>query len=408
MSDSRTEETYRYEKRRAIAAGILETAGSTFLLLIAVRWLHAGTVSKAVVAAAGSVGLLLSPVVVSGVMAAGWRTSKAAAAILAVGSAAFAMAAFWPILPVYASCCVLGMATSSAVIPLLTQMYQENYPERGRGRLFSRTVMIRIASAAIFSKLAGDALTARPDAFRGLLFVFAAALGFASLCLSRCPTGSLHNEGHNDPFRGLGYVRQDALFRRTLICWMLMGLANLMMAPLRVEYLANPKYGQALTAGGIALLTAVIPNLARLGLSPVWGYLFDHMNFFALRVTLNTGFAIGILSFFFSNSMAGFIAAAIVFGISNAGGDVAWSLWVTKFAPPHRVADYMSVHTFFTGVRGVLAPLIAFSMANHLAMGTLALISAGLIVAASLLLVPEIPFGRRARRASALVEEISE
>ena len=33
------------------------------------------------------------------------------------------------------------------------------------------------------------------------------------------------------------------------------------------------------------------------------------------------------------------IGAAILFGISNAGGDVAWSLWVTKFAPAARVAD---------------------------------------------------------------------
>jgi MFS family permease len=287
-------------------------------------------------------------------------------------------------------------------------MYQENYPDRERGRLFSRTVMIRIASAAAFSKLAGDALTARPEAFRALLLVFAAAIGFASFCLSRCPTHPLPREGHNDPLRGLRYVQQDKLFRRTLICWMLMGIANLMMIPLRVEYLANPKYGQALTAAGIALLVGVIPNLARLVLSPIWGYLFDHMNFFALRVALNIGFAIGILSFFFSDSLPGFIAAAVVLGISGAGGDVAWSLWVTKFAPPHRVADYMSVHTFFTGVRGVMAPMMAFVMANHLSMRTLALISTALIVAASLLLIPEIPFGKRARRATALVEEISD
>ena len=202
--------------------------------------------------------------------------------------------------------------------------------------------MIRIASAAFFSTVAGDALTSRalPLAIPNwLLFVFAAALGFASVCLSRCPTGALSHEGHDDPFRGLRYVRQDPLFRRTLICWMLMGMGNLMMAPLRVEYLANPKYGQTLTAAGIALLTGGIPTVARLVLSPVWGYLFDHMNFFALRVALNTGFAIGILSFFFSNSMTGLVAAAIVFGISNAGGDVATSLWEPKFAPADGVAD---------------------------------------------------------------------
>ena len=408
MDAARTQQTYRFERWRSISAGIIETAGSTFLLLIAVRWLHAGSIAKWLVAASGSVGLLVSPIVVSRVMASGARPSKAAAVILATGSLAFLIAACWPILPVYVLCCIVGMAASAAIIPLLTQMYQENYPDRERGRLFSRTVMIRIASAALFSKLAGDALTVRPGAFQALLLVFAASLAFASFCLSRCPTHALAREGHNDPLRGLRYMQQDKLFRRTLICWMLMGIANLMMIPLRVEYLANPKYGQALTAAGVALLVGVIPNLARLVLSPIWGYLFDHMNFFALRVALNTGFAIGILSFFFSDSLPGFVAAAIVLGISGAGGDVAWSLWVTKFAPPQRVADYMSVHTFFTGVRGVMAPMMAFGLANHLPMKTLALISTALIVAASLLLIPEIRFGKRARRTSALVEEISD
>jgi MFS family permease len=192
---------------------------------------------------------------------------------------------------------------------------------------------------------------------------------------------------------------------------MLMGFANLMMLPLRVEYLANPKYhaGQvAMSVGMVAFLTGVIPNLARLVLSPVWGYLFDHMNFFALRVTLNCGFATGILAFFLSDSFWGFVAGAIVFGISNAGGDVAWSLWVTKFAPPDRVADYMSAHTFLTGVRGVLAPLCGFYLVKLWPLGALAAVSSALIAAATLLLVPEIKWGAKARRTTALVEELTE
>src|SRR2546423_10176663 len=112
------------------------------------------------------------------------------------------------------------------------------------------------------------------------------------------------------------------------------------------------------------------------------------MNFFALRVTLNIGFAIGILTFFMSNSMTGMVCGAIVFGMSNAGGDVAWSLWVTKFAPPERVADYMSIHTCLTGFRGVLAPLVGFYVVTRLPLGMLALISSGLIWFATLLLIP--------------------
>jgi hypothetical protein len=140
----------------------------------------------------------------------------------------------------------------------------------------------------------------------------------------------------------------------------------------------------------VALLTGVVPNLARLMMSPIWGHLFDHINFFALRVSVNCGFAIGILTFFTSDLLTGLVLGAVAFGVSNAGGDVAWSLWVTKFAPPDRVADYMSVHTFLTGVRGVLAPLVAFFAVGTLTLGWLAGISAALIIVATLLLVPEI------------------
>ena len=107
-------------------------------------------------------------------------------------------------------------------------------------------------------------------------------------------------------------------------------------------------------------------------------------------------------------SLTGMICGAVVFGISNAGGDVAWSLWVTKFAPPDRVADYMAVHTFLTGVRGVLAPAVAFYAAGHWTMGALAALSSGLILAATLLLIPEIRSGKLARPASALVEEVTD
>ena len=102
------------------------------------------------------------------------------------------------------------------------------------------------------------------------------------------------------------------------------------------------------------------------------------------------------------------MAAAIIFGISNAGGDVAWSLWVTKFAAPERVAEYMSVHTFFTGVRGVLAPFAGFYLINVVSLATLGWIAAGLILASVFVLLPEVLLGKRGRRASPVVEEVSD
>lgn len=408
LTRSRTELTFRYERWRAITAGILETAGSTFLLLIAVRWFEAGAVAKALVAGAGAVGLMLSPWVVSFVEKVGWPTAQAASRLAMVGTASFAIMALLPELPVYVLGSVTAMAAFAAAVPLITQIYQENYPAEARGHFFSRTVMIRIGTAALFSELVGRGLSDHIDRFRWLLLVFAGAFAFASYCFSRCPSRPLTASGGTHPFRALRFVGEDRVFRQTLICWMLMGFANLMMNPMRIEYLANPRYGLTLKISRIALLTLVIPNVARLLLSPVWGWLFDRMNFFVLRITLNLGFALGILTFFTSHDLKGLVVAAVVYGVSNSGGDVAWSLWVTKFAPPDRVADYMSVHTFFTGVRGVLAPLVGFQLVASVSMATLGVINALLIVAASLLLIPEIKSGWGARPATALVEEVSE
>lgn len=405
---SATQTTFFFERWRAVAAGIIETAGSSFLLLIAVRHFEAGATAKAMVAGGGSLGFALSPMIVSFVARAGWPASIAAARLAFVGAITFLVMALVPGLPVFVLGSMLGMTTSNAAIPLLTQMYQENYPARQRGNLFSRAFIIRIGTAALFGELVGRFLTGNIEHFRYLLLVFSAAFACAGHCLGRCPSTPLTVTGGTHPLRSLRFVREDALFRRTLVSWMLMGFANLMMLPMRVELLANEKHGLALSVGEVAFLTVVVPNAARLVMSPVWGWLFDRMNFFALRVTLNAGFAIGILSFFTSSDITGLILGSVVYGIAIAGGDIAWGLWVTKFSPPEHVADYMSVHTFFNGLRGLAAPLAAFHLVKTYPPSTLGWISAALILGASLLLIPEIGMSRAVRKGSPVVEDASD
>jgi len=408
VTPSHTQLTYRYERLRAVTSGVIETAGATFLLLVAVRGFNADATAKALIAASGSVGLLISPLVVSWVQSAGWPVAKGAARAAAVGAIALVVMALVPALPVYVIGSLISMACSSATIPLMTQVYQENYPDQERGSLFSRTMIIRIGVAALFSELGGRVLSAHIEYYRWLLIVFAGAFAFSSWCLARIPSRPLASAVGSHPFSAMRYAKTDRLFRLTLIAWMFMGMGNLMMYPMRVEYLANPRYGLTLEVSAIALLVGVIPNLARLVMSPIWGWLFDHMNFFALRMTLNLGFALGILSFFTSNDFTGLAIGAVIFGVSNAGGDVAWSMWVTKFAPPERVADYMAVHTFFTGLRGVIAPIIGFHLVTRVSIAALGWVSAGLIGISILCLLPEVRFGKTARKASALVEEVSE
>jgi hypothetical protein len=382
--------TYRIEKWRAVPAGILETATGTFLLLIAVQAYQAGAIEKAMIAAGGNIGLLLTPLVVQGVERLRWPIARGAAAFAGLGALALAVAAIFPSLSVYVAGAIMGAACLNALTPLVIQVYQDNYPTVQRGTFFSRTTVIRVAAAAAFAELAGRLLTTNLELFRWLLVIFAAAFVASALLLWRIPSRPLTVLDSRNPLRGVRYLREDRVFRTTMSVWMLMGFANLMMTPLRIEYLANPVYGLALTPQEIALLVAIIPALVRLLLSPVWGWLFDRMNFFVLRITINLAFAASILVFFTGTSWAGLIVGAIVFGIAMSGGDLAWSLWVTKFAPAHLVADYMSVHTFFTGVRGVLAPLLAFQLVTIVSIATMGMICTLLIVAATLILLPEI------------------
>jgi len=129
---NRTALTYRFERWRAISSGVLETAGATFLLLIAVRWFEAGAFAKSLVAAGGSAGLMLAPWAVSRVEAAGWPVSVAASRLAAVGAATVAFMAVVPNQIVFVVGSVVAMTCSAVAIPLTTQIYQENYPASGR------------------------------------------------------------------------------------------------------------------------------------------------------------------------------------------------------------------------------------------------------------------------------------
>jgi hypothetical protein len=57
-------------------------------------------------------------------------------------------------------------------------------------------------------------------------------------------------------------------------------------------------------------------------------------------------------------------------------------------------------------VRGVVAPLAAFHAIQRLEIHTLGWIATALIIASSLLLLPEVKFGRFGRKGQPVVEEI--
>jgi len=378
------ERTVQLERYRAIAGGIFESY-SVFILMILVRQFNGTSFDKSVIAAAGTSGLLLTPITLFFSRHLGYSAPRMLAVLFGLSSAAFFLAVGVTNTPLFVTLLALGIILPATASPLLTSIFHNNYPVHQRGQLYAQNQAIRIATSIIFGGIAGWALNGAIHYYYILLAVYGLSGACSAYFLSQLP-GENASTPRAPLFSCFRYLLHDALLRNTTISWMLLGFGNLMMLPLRTEYLANPVYGIRLSELEIALFVSVLPNVARLGGTYIWGRLFDSMNFFSLRIILNLSFLTGIVSFFLSDASFMLAVSALIFGFSTSGGDVAWTLWVTKFAPAERVPDYMAVHTFFTGIRGLFAPMTAFALLGILDIQTLSLISAALILMASILL----------------------
>jgi hypothetical protein len=374
---------------RNAAAGVVE-AGVIVLLVIVTKALDAGGVAKAAVAGSTQLGLFLSLAALGRLRRIGWSPTRIAATGWLVGSIVMVAASTRRDAPSFVIGVVAAMAVWGVISPFQTAMYEENYPAGSRGRLASRAFVLRIACTMAFGQVAGWVLNRDVDNSPFLVVAIAAAMAIGGLALLKIPTAPMERlpEGEGTVQRSWSLVTSDRMISSTLAAWMLMGFANLMMLPLRVEFLSNERFGPALRPGEVTFYTVVLPNAARLLMSPVWGRLFDRMNFFSLRIAVNLGFALGIAAFFTGRAPLGLALGSLAFGVAAAGGDLAWTLWVTKFAPPGRTTDYMAVHTFLTGVRGITAPLAAYWLVEGRSILTMAMISSALIVASSAVLIP--------------------
>jgi predicted MFS family arabinose efflux permease len=165
-----------------------------------------------------------------------------------------------------------------------------------------------------------------------------------------------------NPLTNLALAWKDPLFMAILAGWMLMGLGNLMLIPIRVEYLANPAYGINASNAQISFILVSTVLGARILSTRIWGFFFDRMNVITLRLILNSVFMLSISCFFFTDQLWLITVGAALLGIAFGGGGIMWALYVTKIAPPDRVAAYMSVHSFTTGLRMAFAPILGYAV----------------------------------------------
>ncbi len=393
-----TRRTFRLEMWRAVPTGVLETVVTTFGLLIAVQYFEASVLMKAVLRSSPSLGLVASLFLLPFLLRLPWGLPRVAALLHFTGALGFLVAmASGDSAHGFIFGMSLGLFSYAVQVPLLTQIYNDNYPPHDRGRLFSLTTLARAGAAMSFSYLGGRLLGHELSWFPLVLSAFAVCGCLSAALISRVPgkrPSRRRRRLRKPTFTSMRWIKRDPAFRRLLASWMLLGLGNLMAMAIYVDYLADPFYGNPQSAATVALMTGVIPLAGKLLFIYHWGIWFDRLNFYTVRVLLNSLVALAILLFFIADSLWVKGIGMFLHGVALGGGNIAWSLWVTKFAPARHVTEYMTVHTFLTGLRGAVAPFLGLYMVRLIPIPVFAILCAAMSVGGSMIIAGNLR-GRR-------------
>ncbi len=357
--------TFQWELRRALCSGgIIEAFSTTYVLYFLESHFHASDTLKSSVLSAQRGGLLLGFLAVALAQRAHHAPSRMAAWIFFVASIFLAIGASASTAMVFALGFGMAFCLWSCTPPLVTQVLRANYPSARRGRLFSSIAIVRGLAAVAVAQLIGQWLEIKAGHAELALWLMPLAFVISGAFLWQVPThrqlDSMSRVPRRSYWAAFSWLKRDRRFALAIVCWMFVGMGMLMSGSLLVEYINNPDYGLDYSPGTIALISVAIPTTVQLTTTYFWGGLFDRIRFFRLRLVLNTVGSIAILVLYLSPSLWGICLGAALLGLFRGGGNIMWNLWVTKLAPEDHVGEYMSVHTFFTGIRGILTPWLGF------------------------------------------------
>jgi predicted MFS family arabinose efflux permease len=382
--------TYALDLARSPFAGILESTFHTLILLIAIRVYDPNPIFKAIIPASISLGLLLSPVVLSLTAKVPVRATRWASMFWGGTAVLLLIASTTNTFATYFAAITPAMFCYAMIPTFMIFAYAKNYTANQRGQRIAVFFVVSSIAAAFFGFGAGKWLDASLEHFQWILFGAALGAGMSSVCGFFMPSEVIEPRHSASLKDNISLIWKDKLFGGMLASWMFIGFANLPMIPLRVEYLASDKYGVDFTNEDITTILIIIPSVCRILSTRIWGYLFDRVNLLTLRSVLNSMFLVSIFAFFHTTSFTTMAVAMAIMGLAHGGGNIAWSLWVTKIAPPEKTAAYMSIHTASTGVRGLLSPFLGFAAISFFGPATTSLIACSLAFISILMHIPMI------------------
>jgi len=287
-------------------------------------------------------------------------------------AAALAAAALVPVnlpgLVAFVAAILAAQTLWCGIITIRASVWRLNYDRAARFAFAADNQAIVSLIHAITAALTGWLIEGNPALFRWLLGLTSLAAVASLFRLrplrvrrQRRLLEAERRQAGDGPFRLGRYfsiLRDDLLYRRYMICTMVLGSGNLMYpAPLILTM--NRELG--MTSFSQVLVTAALPTLMVPFSARYWARTLAREHVIGFRRRNSRWYAVAI-----AISFAGILlgqepvlwASAVVLGSAIGGGMLGWSLGHNDFAPEDRVADYLGLHVSLTGLRGLIAPLV--------------------------------------------------
>ncbi|MEM7182846.1 MAG: MFS transporter [Spirochaetota bacterium] len=279
-------------------------------------------------------------------------------------------------------------------MPSLSILYQKIYSPKIRGVVVGKIKQWQVLSTLLLSWLLGYLVETSPS-FYPPVYCLVGILGLlASLSFLTIESSQENKEeSENISFHNyLNILLQDKQFMLFLLFQFLLGMANIAGVAVFQVY-ANDKNYLALSPEKAALIVGVLPALAMFASVRLWGAIFDRIDIINFRILTSITMGLGFFIYPFYG-IWGATIGTIVWGFGRGGGQLAWSIGILDFAPEGQAASYLSIHTFLTGIRGVIAPFLGIWLVDtyiipaQLFWGVATLIFISAILTKSLVKVP--------------------
>lgn len=281
-------------------------------------------------------------------------------------------------------------------VPLNSGTFQRNYKKENLPSLFGSSQTIMFATRFFISLFVTSILDKNPNDYRCIYMlggVLSVVAGFLFLTIKENIVIDKNQQSQSrNPMRNLKLLFQYPIFAYMILIWFFIGSANIFALNSRTAYLSDEKLGLGLSAGTILILNEIIPQLIRIFSNGPLSYLYSKSNFAIFRISCNVGMFLGLIIIFMSKDFYVIALGQSILSLSLTGANITWNIWVNKIAPSGMASDFMSVHTFFTGIRGVLISFFVFKVFSMTSITNIAIIYSITIWTATIMTIPLIKF----------------